>query len=340
VKHKLGAEKIRINLKVLFRRIEMKIAATPSVEHLLVLLAVAETGSFTAAAKRLGRATSAVSYAIDALEELLGVSLFDRGMARRPKLTPEGEPLVFEAKAVARSIEGFRERAKGLRSGLESEVSLVVDSMFPSERLVAVLVDFGRIFPTVPIRLLVRTLSGVQQAIRNGDADIGVGGLLHVDSTSLRRIDMGTNRMIPVAAPHHPLALPGDPSHLRARDYLQLVLSDQRAGDGRDYGVVSQTTWVGDVALKHKLLLAGIGWGGMPEPMVRADIQSGRLVQLDVPEYRTGDSPLLVMFKSETQPGPPGLWLIERLLASFPAIKGQESHRKPKVQKKGKLRRR
>jgi len=77
-----------------------------------------------------------------------------------------------------------------------------------------------------------------------------------------------------------------------------------------DYSVVSQTAWrVGDVALKHKLLLAGIGWGGMPESMVRADIQSGRLVQLDVPEYRTGDSPLLVMFKSETQPGPAGLWL-------------------------------
>jgi hypothetical protein len=44
VKHKFGGRKIRINLKVLFRRIEMKIAATPSVEHLLVLLAVAETG--------------------------------------------------------------------------------------------------------------------------------------------------------------------------------------------------------------------------------------------------------------------------------------------------------
>jgi DNA-binding transcriptional LysR family regulator len=199
--------------------------------------------------------------------------------------------------------------------------------MFPSEQLVAVLVDFRRIFPTVPIRLLVRTLSGVEQAIRNGDADIGVGGLLHVDSTGLRRIDMGTNRMIPVAAPHHPLALPGDPSPLHARDHLQLVLSDRRGGDGRDYGVVGQATWrIGDVALKHKLLLAGIGWGGLPELMVRADIQSGRLVQLDVPEYRTGDSALLVMFKSETQPGPAGQWLIERLMASFPAIEAQELH--------------
>jgi DNA-binding transcriptional LysR family regulator len=75
----------------------------------------------------------------------------------------------------------------------------------------------------------------------------------------------------------------------------------------------------------------------MPESMVRADIQSGRLVQLDVPEYRTGDSPLLVMFKSETQPGPAGSWLIERLLALFHALEVLESHRKPKAQKKRKL---
>jgi DNA-binding transcriptional LysR family regulator len=333
------AKKTGTKLKAPFWTFDMRAPGKPSVDQLLVLLAVAETGSFSAAAKRLGRATSAISYAIDTLEEQLGLSLFDRGTARRPRLTREGEALVFEARAVARSIETFRARAKGLLSGLESEVSLVVDSMFPSEQLVAVLDDFRRIFPTVPIRLLVRTLSGVQQAIRNGDADIGVGGLLHVDSTGLRRIDIGSNRMIPVAAPNHPLALPGDASPLRARDHLQLVLSDQRAGDGRDYGVVSQATWrVGDVALKHKLLLAGIGWGGMPESMVRADIESGRLVQLGVYEYRTGDSPMLVLFKSETQPGPAGQWLIERLVASFPAIETQESHGKPKAQKRTKSR--
>lgn len=62
----------------------------------------------------------------------------------------------------------------------------------------------------------------------------------------------------------------------------------------------------------------------MPELMVCTDIQSERLAQLDVPEYRTGDSPLVVIFKSETQPGPAG---IERLLTSFLAIQAQESHR-------------
>ena len=296
----------------------MRPPGTPSVDQLLVLLTVVEEGSFTAAAKRLRRATSAISYAIDTLEAQLGLPLFDRGTTRKPKLTYEGEALVSEAKAVAHSIERLRTRAKGLLDGLESEVSLVVDVMYyPYERLVAVLDDFHKRFPSLPIRLLVRTLGGVERAVRNGDADIGIGGLLHVGGAGLRRIDIGVVWMIPVAAPNHPLALPGNVSPLAARDHLQLVLTDQRAGHGRDYGVVGVATWrVGDVALKHKLLLAGIGWGGMPESMVRADIDSGRLVQLDVPEYRTGASPLLVMHKSETQPGPAGQWLIERLVAS------------------------
>ena len=57
----------------------MRSPAIPSIDQLLVLLAVAEVGSFSAAAKRLGRATSAISYAIDTLEAQLGLSLFDRG---------------------------------------------------------------------------------------------------------------------------------------------------------------------------------------------------------------------------------------------------------------------
>ena len=62
----------------------MRSPAIPSIDQLLVLLTVVEAGSFTAAAKRLGRATSAISYAIDTLEAQLGLSLFDRGTTRKP----------------------------------------------------------------------------------------------------------------------------------------------------------------------------------------------------------------------------------------------------------------
>jgi DNA-binding transcriptional LysR family regulator len=71
---------------------------------------------------------------------------------------------------------------------------------------------------------------------------------------------------------------------------------------------------VGDLALKHKLLLSGLGWGGMPELMVRADIESGRLVRLDLPDWRGGVYPMQVVHKIETPPGPAGRWLIDRLV--------------------------
>ena len=120
----------------------MRPPGTPSVDQLLVLLTVVEEGSFTAAAKRLRRATSAISYAIDTLEAQLGVPLFDRGTTRKPKLTHVGEAVVAEAKSVAHSVDTLRARVRGLLEGLEPEVSLVVDSMFPSVQLAAVLRDF------------------------------------------------------------------------------------------------------------------------------------------------------------------------------------------------------
>jgi DNA-binding transcriptional LysR family regulator len=292
----------------------MQAPGIPSVDQLLVLLTVVEEGSFTGAARRLGRATSAISYAIDTLEAQLGLPLFDRGTTRKPKLTHVGEAIVSEAKAVAHSVDTLRARVRGLLEGLESEVSLVVDIMYPSDQLVAALNDFHRQFPTVPLRLLVQALNGVERVIRNGDAVIGIGGVLHMDSAGLRRIEIGGVTLIPVAASSHPLALAGDESAPRAVDHVQLVLSD-RPAEGRDHGVVSLTTWrVGDLPLKHKLLLSGLGWGGMPEPMVHADIESGRLVRLDLPDWRGGIYPMQVVHKIETPPGPAGRWLIERLV--------------------------
>ena len=114
--------------------------STPlSLDQLQVLVTVAEAGSLSGAARRLKRATSAVSYAIDTLEAQLGLSLFDRATTRRLKLSPAGEAVIAEAKSVAYSAQMLRARVKGLREGLDAEVSLVADVMFPNDRLVKLL---------------------------------------------------------------------------------------------------------------------------------------------------------------------------------------------------------
>jgi DNA-binding transcriptional LysR family regulator len=312
----------------------MRSPAVPSVDQLLVLLAVTEAGSFTAAAKRLGRATSAISYAIDTLEAQLGLSLFDRGTTRKPKLTQQGEAVVSEARAVAHSIETLRARVRGFLDELEPEVSLAVDSMLPSDRLTTLLREFNAQFPTVPVRLSVQTLGGVESVVRNGHARIGVGSQLHMDMTGFRRIDIGSVQIIPVAAPGHPLAEAGEGSHRQARDFIQLVLSEQPAGESRDFGVVGLNTWrIGDQAARHKLLLAGLGWGGMPEPIVRADIKIGKLVRLNLPDWRGGEYTMQAIHKTDTPPGPAGRWLIERLVTLSDAVEApvQEISKPTKV---------
>jgi DNA-binding transcriptional LysR family regulator len=301
-------------LNALFRKSDMRGPAVPSIDQLLVLLAVAEEGSFTAAARRLGRATSAISYAIDTLEQQLGLPLFDRGTTRKPKLTREGEAVVSEAKAVAFSVETLRARVRGFLDDLEPEVSLVVDSLLPVDRLTRLLRDFNGKFPTVPIRLVVETLGGVERALRDDHARIGVGSQLHMTMTGFRRIDIEAVRLIPVAASRHPLARATKGAPREASDYIQLILSERPAADSRDFGVVSLNSWrIGDMGVKHALLLAGLGWGGMPEPTVRADIEAGRLVRLNLPTWRGGEHTMSAFHKVDTPPGPAGRWLIERL---------------------------
>ena len=80
----------------------MRGPAVPSIDQLLVLLAAEEKGGFTAVVRRLGRAISAISHAIDTLARQLGLSLFDRGATRSPRLTREGQAVVPEAKASTR----------------------------------------------------------------------------------------------------------------------------------------------------------------------------------------------------------------------------------------------
>jgi DNA-binding transcriptional LysR family regulator len=79
---------------------------TPTLDQLKVFLTVVETGSFAAAARKLNRATSVVSYAIANLEAQLGVSLFDRESTRKPQLTDSGLTVLAEARTIYGGVDG------------------------------------------------------------------------------------------------------------------------------------------------------------------------------------------------------------------------------------------
>ena len=289
---------------------------TPTLDQLLVLVAVAEAGSFSATARALNRTQSVVSYTIASLERQLGLPLFDRGQ-RRPVLTPAGRAVLADARRVAAVMGELRARATGLAGGLEAEVSLAVEIMFPTTRLVAALQAFAVQFPTVALRLQVETLGQVVQLVLDRRCGLGIAGWMAARYHTLERVPLGAAVLVPVAAPAHPLSmLRRKLTPFELSQETQLVLTDRSTlTEGQDFGVLSPRTWrLGDLGAKHALLRAGLGWGNMPEQMVRDDLAGGRLTRLDLPNPAPDTFELSLVHRQDARPGRAGSWLARRLL--------------------------
>ena len=283
----------------------------PTLDQLNVLLAVAETGSFSAAGRKLNRAQSVISYTIANLEAQLEVKLFEREGTREPQLTEMGKAVLEEARRMSGVLQRLRSRVESHHQGLESEVALSIDVALPAPVLIAVLKAFEEKFPTVSLRLSVGTLGLIVDHVLKGEADIGVGGITDAD---VRLIELGHVSMVPVAAPGHPLARRAHPlTQEELRDHIQLVVSDpSRRTEGKDFSVFAYRTWrLTDMHTKHLMLREGIGWGNLPPWMISEDLANGRLVELDLEAFSGARGPLYAMHRNDSNPGPAAAWLID-----------------------------
>jgi DNA-binding transcriptional LysR family regulator len=147
-----------------------------SLDHLRMFIAAADEGSFSAGGRRLRRAQSVISQTLANLETQLGVKLFDRS-SRSPVLTGQGLALLAEARAVVSRIDAFKARAKGLSGGLEPELSVVVDVMFPLEALTGAVAAFQAEFLATPLTLYVEAPGAALQPVMDGRCAFGVMGL-------------------------------------------------------------------------------------------------------------------------------------------------------------------
>ena len=293
----------------------------PTLDQLRVFLAVVDTGSFSAAARRLNRRQSVISYTIATLEAQLGdLRLFER-RTRRPSLTDAGQAMLADARQLALGVDGLRARARGLLAGLEAEVAIAVDVMLPTPRLVAALAAFRETFPTVTLRLYVEALGSVARLVLDRTCSLGVSGPMIRDVDELDQRPIGGIAMVAVAAPRHPLAESGRTvTQAEVRNHVQLVLTDRSdLTAGRDFAVISPQTWrLADLGAKHALLLQGLGWGNMPEAMVREDLAAGRLVRLDIENRPSHRYALTAMHRRDRPPGPAARWLLDQIAGRSP----------------------
>jgi DNA-binding transcriptional LysR family regulator len=298
----------------------MKLTRIPTLDQLNVFLTVVDVGSFAGAARKLNRATSVVSYMVSNLEAYLGFPLFERDTTRKPRLTEAGRSVLSETRNIAMGVDRLHAKAQGLLQGLEPRVSIVLDMMLPASRSLDVLKSFRLEFPAVPLHVRTEGLGAVAELIMNGTAMIGVCGPPDSEIAGLERIGIGSVELVPVAAPHHPLAMATQNPIGAGRHHMQIVLTDRSdRTKGVDTGVVGINTWrVADLATKHMLLVEGVGWGNMPVPTIREDLRTGRLVRINLSDVKGGAYRFFAIHRSKNPLGPAARFLIERLISQVP----------------------
>src|SRR5262245_21103512 len=136
-----------------------------TLDQMRAFAAVAEAGSFRAAAGRLSRVQSAVSHAIGNLEAEVGVALFDRS-GHRPTLTPEGRAMLGEVRAILLKVDSMRARARGLGEGVELRLVIALDPQFPLGLAAAALKDLHDAYPPVSVQLQTTPLGESIAALR------------------------------------------------------------------------------------------------------------------------------------------------------------------------------
>ncbi len=287
-----------------------------SLDQLRVLVTIADTGSFSAAGRKLGRVQSAVSQAVATLEATQGVALFDRS-GHRPQFTEIGRVLLDQARLVLASAARFEAVAAGTREGLEPELALAIDPLVPTAPLIESLRALSETFPDLPVSFSTEALGGSLRRLRSGSAALAICLLLPGVPDDIAAYPLLRVAMLPVVAPGHPLASLGRPAtRSDLEPHVQLVLSDPVDPGGAAYGLSSARLWrFVDLGRRLDFLLAGFGWCRMPGHLVATPIAEAKLVALRIDDDPTPGEGLVIYaaHRRDRALGPAGHWLLDRL---------------------------
>lgn len=286
-----------------------------TLDQMRVLVAVAETGSFSAAARKIGRVQSAISQAIQGMEATLGVALFDRS-SKTPTLTDAGVAIVDDARAIVGHARALRARARSIAEDVEPELTLAVDATFPMPLLMRSLEALRLAFPDLPATVFTEALGGAEETLRSGAARMAIYPLRGGPTAEIEAEFLTDITLIPVVAADHALArLPAPLSREMLEPHIQLVLTGRTAfAQNLRGGIYSLHIWrFADLTTRLEFLLAGFGWCFMPGHLVEDHIVAGRLRRLTLFEIEPVVFRVYVVSERGRRLGRAGRWLVADL---------------------------
>ena len=257
-----------------------------SIEQWRALVAVVEAGGYAQAATKLHKSQSAVTYAVQKLEQQLQIKAFEL-QGRRAMLTTTGQFLYQQGRALLDDAEQIERAARQVAAGWETELRIAVEVLFPNDVLMASLDAFGAESPHTRIEVLESVLGGTPETLLEGRADIAL----------TPRIPPGFNgdlllrmRLTAAAHPAHPLHGLGRPVRLRdLKQHRHLLVRDTSSArvTGGSAAVNARQRWVfSSLASSIEAACAGYGFAWYPEERIRAPLANGLLKVLPLQEGR------------------------------------------------------
>jgi DNA-binding transcriptional LysR family regulator len=276
-------------------------AGTPRItlEQWRALQAVVEEGGYAQAAEKLHKSQSTVTYAVQQIQKLLDVRVFEiRG--RKAVLTDAGKVLYRRARTLLDEAAQLERGAAEMARDWQPEVRIAVEHIFPTWVVLEALAEFANERPETRIELFETVMSGTDEMLAEGTVDIMIGGR----PASREAKALVPLRVVPVASPSHPL-------HQLKRALTERDLKHHRRIFIRDTGTqrkaevsgVERRWTVSNKATSIRALVMGLGFAWLPEDTVRSELDEGKLKILPMKEGGSFDAQLYLALSDPEFPG-------------------------------------
>jgi DNA-binding transcriptional LysR family regulator len=273
------------------------------------LLAVVDAGGYAQAAEFLHKSQSAVTYAVQKLESLLGVKVFEV-MGRKAHLTPTGQVLYRRAKALLDEAGSLESAAGTLAAGWEPELRLAVEIIFPTWLLLECFARFADEHPQTRIELYESVLTGSEEMLLQCKVDLAICSQVPPGfvGDALMRLSF-----IAAAHPDHPLHQLGRELTLQdLRKHRHLLIRDSGSQRRSGSRVGAEQIWtVSHKATSIHAACMGLGFAWFPEETIRNELERGLLKPLPLREGGKLSGELYLVFADRDYAGPGALRLAQ-----------------------------
>jgi DNA-binding transcriptional LysR family regulator len=285
------------------------VASRISLEQWRALIAVVDAGGYAQAADAMHKSQSAVTYAVQKLEAVLGVKAFEI-KGRRAVLTATGQLLYRRAQSLLEEAGGLEKTARSLSAGWEPEIRLAMEALFPTWLILDCLASFGKEAPDTRMELIESVISGTQEALLEGRVDLAIAGAVPAGFVGdpLMRL-----RLVLAASPQHPLhKLKRKVTLKDLRAHRQLVVRETGGDRSTRTSVEATQRWtVSNMSTSIIAARSGHGYAWLPEYKIRDELEAGTLKPLPLREGGERYVELYLVFADRDAAGPGTLRLAQ-----------------------------